>query len=187
MTYAETYITETTAILAALDTTVINHIVDELVRVKDSEGRVFCVGVGGSAATASHLVNDLRKICKIESYCGTDNVAELTARTNDDGWGTTFVEWLRTSRIDHDDALFVLSVGGGRNGTSANIVRGVEHARLQNAGVVGVVGRDGGYTATHSTACLVIPPLYKARITSHTEGLASVICHLIISDPRLTR
>lgn len=187
MTFAPRYIDETVAILGALNTAHIEGIVSELSRVRTALGRVFVLGVGGSAATASHAVNDFRKIAHIQAYAPTDNVAELTARTNDDGWHTTFVEWLRTSRIGDRDGLFVLSVGGGSDDTSHNIVRAVDYAKSYNATVMGIVGRDGGHTARRANACLVIPPLYKDRITPHTEGLASVILHLLVSHPGLNK
>ncbi len=187
MTFSARYLDETVSILKALDSTAVDRIAGELARVRRDRGRVFALGVGGSAATASHLVNDLRKIAHIESYAPTDNVAELTARTNDDGWDSTFVEWLRTSNLDYNDALVVLSVGGGGRRTSINLVKAVEYAKLRIATVLGIVGRDGGYTATRANACLVIPPLYKDRITAHTEGIASVVCHLLVSHPALTK
>jgi D-sedoheptulose 7-phosphate isomerase len=185
MTFTDRYLTETSAILGILDATAIERIAEELASLKARRGRLFIIGVGGSAATASHAVNDFRKITHIEAYTPTDNVAELTARTNDDGWETTFSSWLCTSRIDADDALLVLSVGGGSKTTSANIVDAIDYAKDYGATILGIVGRDGGHTAAKATACLVIPPAYKARITPHTEGVASVVLHLLVSHPLL--
>ncbi len=185
MTFSARYLDETIAILGELNTADIDHIAGEISRVRQADGRLFIIGVGGSSATASHAVNDFRKLCHIEAYAPTDNVAELTARTNDDGWDSTFVEWLRTSKIDHNDGLLVLSVGGGGQRVSINVVKAVEYAKLRLATVLGIVGRDGGYTASRANACLVIPPLYKDRITPHTEGLASVVCHMLVSHPAL--
>jgi len=185
MTFPARYIDETVAILGALNTTSIDHIAGELCRVRKAEGRLFVAGVGGSSATASHAVNDFRKIALMESYCLTDNVAELTARTNDDGWQHTFVDSLRVSKLDRNDALLVLSVGGGGRGVSANIVKAVEYAKLRLATVLGIVGRDGGYTASRANACCVIPPMFEDRITAHTEGICMVILHLLVSHPAL--
>ena len=185
MTFTDRYLTETSAILAILDSTTIEHIATELAKVKQVGGRLFIIGVGGSAATASHAVNDFRKIARIETYTPTDNVAELTARTNDNGWETTFSDWLSVSKIDADDVLLVLSVGGGTQTASPNIVEALEYAREYGATILGIVGRNGGHTAEMATACLVIPPIYKARITPHVEGIASVILHLLVSHPLL--
>ena len=185
MTFPTRYLNETVEILGALNVADIDHIAGELSRTRMCGGRLFVIGVGGSAATASHAVNDFRKIAKIEAYAPTDNVAELTARTNDDGWDTTFVEWLRTSNIGSRDTLLVLSVGGGSDKVSENIVQAVNYARSWSASVLGIVGRDGGHTAKRANACVVIPPLYKKRTTAHTEGIASVILHLLVSHPAL--
>ncbi len=187
MTFASRYLSETVAILDALDCSQMDRIAEELRQIRDNEGRLFVIGVGGSAATASHAVNDFRKIAKMESYAPTDNVAELTARTNDEGWDRTFVEWLRTSKMGENDGLLVLSVGGGGGGVSGNIIHAVDYAKTCGTSIFGIVGRNGGYTATRATACCVIPPLYDSHITSHTEGIASVLCHLLVSHPSLTR
>ncbi len=143
--------------------------------------------MGGSAGHAGHAVNDFRKICEFEAYAPTDNVSELTARTNDEGWETTFATWLTTSRVCDKDAVLVFSVGGGdaQAGVSANIVNAIDVARAAGAGVFGIVGRDGGYTAKQATAAVVIPPLYPNRITPHTEGLCAVVWHLLVSHPTL--
>ena len=185
--FAETYLRETADIVAVLDSEVIEKMVEGLARVRDGGGRLFILGVGGSAGHAGHAVNDFRKICGFEAYAPTDNVAELTARANDEGWDTVFAEWLKGSRLDGDDAVLVFSVGGGNEdkGVSVNIVRAIELARAKGAAVFGVVGSDQGATARQADACVVIPPLFDARITPHTEGLASVVSHLIVSHPAL--
>ncbi len=186
MTFVKTYLDETVKILNSLNTADIDHIAGEISRVRMAGGRLFILGVGGSAATASHAVNDFRKIAHIDASCPTDNVAELTARTNDDGWDSTFVNWLRISNVGHRDGLLVLSVGGGSTDASPNIVEAINYAKGFTTTVLGIVGRDGGHTKLRANACLVIPPLYKDRITPHTEGIASVILHLLISHPALT-
>ncbi len=182
--FATTYLTETIAAINELSPSVIEDVVEELASVKAARGRVFCVGVGGSAATASHMVNDLRKICGIDASAPTDNIAELTARTNDTGWDSTFVEWLKVSRMQPSDGLLVLSVGGGGR-LSPNIVKAVDYAEKCSAHIVGIVGKDGGYTATRADACIIIPIVRHERITGHVEGLASVLCHLIVNHPKL--
>lgn len=185
--FAEKYLRETADIVAALDVDMIEKMVEGLARVRRRGGRLFILGVGGSAGQAGHAVNDFRKICGFEAYAPTDNVPELTARANDEGWDTVFAEWLKGSRLDADDAVLVFSVGGGNEekGVSVNIVRAVELARAKGAAVFGVVGSDQGMTARVADACVVIPPLVSERITPHTEGLASVVCHLIVSHPAL--
>lgn len=185
--FAETYLRETADIVAALDSDMIEKVVRGLARVRDGGGRLFILGVGGSAGHAGHAVNDFRKICGFEAYAPTDNVAELTARTNDEGWDTVFAEWLKGSRLDGDDAILIFSVGGGNEemGVSVNIVRAIELARARGAAVFAIVGSDQGAAARHADACVVIPPLKPERITPHTEGLASVVCHLIVSHPAL--
>jgi D-sedoheptulose 7-phosphate isomerase len=185
--FTRQYIAESTAILEALDTDVVETIASGLRAVRDRGGRLFIVGVGGSAGHASHAVNDFRKICGFEAYTPTDNVAELTARINDDGWETSFAEWLKGSRLDNRDAVLVFSVGGGdrdRN-VSVNLVRALELARERGASIFGIVGRDGGFTKQVADACLVIPPLYVLHVTPHTEGLCAVIWHLLVSHPAL--
>ena len=179
------FLSETTAIINALDTNSIEAVATELGALRKRKGRLFILGVGGSAAHASHAVNDFRKLCAIEAYAPTDNVSELTARTNDEGWETTFFEWLRVSHLEEGDALLVLSVGGGNfeRKVSTNIVKAIQLAREVRAKVLGIVGRDGGYTARMADAAVVIPPLYPERITPHTEGLAAVVWHLLVSHP----
>ena len=187
--FSKTFLDESIAVIQKLDVAAIEAMVDGLARVREGGGRLFVLGVGGSAGHASHAVNDFRKICGFEAYAPTDNVAELTARTNDDGWDTAFAEWLRGSRITAADGVLVFSVGGGdpdRN-VSVNLVRALDVAREVGALVVGIVGRDGGYTARVADACLVIPVADPARITPHTEGLAAVAWHLLVSHPALQR
>jgi D-sedoheptulose 7-phosphate isomerase len=158
-----------------------------LARVRDGGGRLFVLGVGGSAGHASHAVNDFRKICGFEAYAPTDNVSELTARINDDGWDTAFAEWLRGSRLSARDAVLVFSVGGGdpERNVSVNLVRALDLATSIGAPVFGVVGRDGGHTARVAEACVVIPTADPARVTPHTEGLCAVVWHLLVSHPSL--
>jgi D-sedoheptulose 7-phosphate isomerase len=187
LSFADAYLAETRDLLDALDRDAIERVAAGLRMVRDRGGRLFIVGVGGSAAHASHAVNDFRKLCGFEAYCPTDNVSELTARTNDEGWEDTFSAWLRGSRLRAGDALLVYSVGGGDpdRGVSANIVRALQLAAQVGATVFGVVGRDGGQTAKVADACVIVPPLFELRITPHTEGLCAVIWHLLVSHPLL--
>ena len=185
--FADSYLQETMRILDALDREAIEAVAAGLAAVRERGGRLFVLGVGGSAGHASHAVNDFRKLCGLEAYAPTDNVSELTARANDEGWETTFAGWLRGSRVRADDALLVFSVGGGDagRGVSVNLVRALELARETGAAVFGVVGRDGGETARLADACVVVPPLVAERITPHTEGLCAVVWHLLVSHPAL--
>lgn len=185
--FAERFLAETSAILAALDRKEIEQVAAGLAGVRDRAGRLFILGVGGSAGHASHAVNDFRKICGIEAYAPTDNISELTARVNDDGWETTFSEWLRVSRLGEADALLVFSVGGGDvgKGVSSNIVRAVDLARERGAAVFGVVGRDGGHTRGQADASVLVPALYPEHVTPQTEGVCAVIWHLLVSHPAL--
>jgi D-sedoheptulose 7-phosphate isomerase len=187
--FAESYIRESVEILGQVDTAEVERVADGLAAVRERGGRLFILGVGGSAGHASHAVNDFRKLCGFEAYAPTDNVSELTARVNDDGWETTFEEYLRGSRIAEADALLVFSVGGGdaERGVSANLVRAIDLARAEGASVFGIVGRDGGHTARVAEACVVVPPLVADRITPHTEGLCAVLWHLLVSHPALQR
>ena len=189
MSYAEQYFAEATQILAALDRAAVERLVDELVALRERGGRLFVLGVGGSAGNASHAVNDFRKICGIEAYAPTDNVSELTARVNDDGWDTTFSEWLKVSRLSAQDMLFVLSVGGGNleKNVSPNLVRAVQLAKEVGAKVGGVVGRDGGYTAKVADACVVVPTVNPEAVTPHTEAFQAVVWHLLVSHPKLLK
>jgi D-sedoheptulose 7-phosphate isomerase len=187
--FADGYLSETAEIVAALDREAIEELASGLARVRDRGGRLFILGVGGSAGHASHAVNDFRKLCGVEAYTPTDNVSELTARTNDEGWETTFSTWLEGSRCRAEDGLLVFSVGGGdaETGISANLVAAIDVARDAGSSVFGIVGRDGGYTARRAEACVVIPPLVAERITPHTEGLCAVVWHLLVSHPGLQR
>ncbi len=189
VTFSEEFLTESIALLAALDVEAIEATALGLAEVRARGGRLFILGVGGSAGHASHAVNDFRKICGFEAYAPTDNVSELTARTNDEGWDSTFVEWLRESRLGSLDALLVFSVGGGDavKGVSANIVRALDLGVEVGAAVFGVVGRDGGHTAKRATVCVIVPPLFPNRVTPHTEGLCAVIWHLLVSHPALAQ
>jgi D-sedoheptulose 7-phosphate isomerase len=188
-TFAASYLAETVTVIGSLDSQEIERCAHGLAAVRARGGRLFILGVGGSAGHASHAVNDFRKLCELESYAPTDNVSELTARTNDDGWDTTFSAWLRTSRISRNDAVLVFSVGGGNEArqVSVNLVRALQLARAVGAGIFGIVGRDGGYTGAVSDACVIIPPLYGDHVTPHTEGLCAVVWHLLVSHPILAR
>ena len=189
MSFAEQFLAESTQVVASIDRDAIEACAVGLAEVRDRGGRLFILGVGGSAGHASHAVNDFRKICAFEAYTPTDNVSELTARTNDDGFDTTFVEWLRVSRLSELDGVLVFSVGGGdaERGVSTNLVRALELARECSASIFGIVGRDGGFTAKVADACVVIPPLFGDHVTPHTEGLCAVIWHLLVSHPELAR
>lgn len=187
MSYARLHLEETERIARQLDAAAIDKIAAILAGIKAAGGRLFFVGVGGSAANCSHAVNDFRKLARIESYAPTDNVSELTARTNDEGWASAFAGWLEVSRLSGRDALIVMSVGGGdlQRDISANLVRAIELARGVGAKVLGIVGRDGGYTARAADACVIVPTVNPARITAHTEAFQAVICHLLVSHPLL--
>ncbi|MGP8058357.1 MAG: SIS domain-containing protein [Acidimicrobiales bacterium] len=189
MTFSEQFLAETVRIVDAIDPGAVERCATGLAAVRDKGGRLFILGVGGSAGHASHAVNDFRKLCGFEAYTPTDNVSELTARANDEGWETTLVEWLRGSRLAPTDGVLVFSVGGGDEvrGVSTNIVRALELARERGAAVFGVVGRDGGFTAQAADACVVIPPMFPDRVTPHTEGLCAVVWHLLVSHPALAR
>jgi D-sedoheptulose 7-phosphate isomerase len=189
MSHIDTYCRDAISILKKVDKTQIEKVIRILLGIRSKKGRVFFLGVGGSAGNCSHAVNDFRKICGIEAYAVSDNVSELTARTNDEGWHTVFAEWLKTSRIGKNDAVFVLSVGGGdkEKNISANIVYGLEHARKVKARILGIVGRDGGYTKKVADGCVIIPPFNVNTITAHTESFQAVIWHLIVSDPRMMK
>jgi len=187
MTHSVRFLEEVGEIARKLDATAIDALATELRRARERGGRVFVLGVGGSAANASHLVNDLRKSCGIEAYAPTDNVAELTARTNDDGWATSFSGWLEVSRLAARDLLFVLSVGGGdlaRN-ISPNLVTALELAQARSARIVGIVGRDGGATRRIAHACVVVPVVSAERTTAHAEAFQGVIAHLLVTHPEL--
>jgi D-sedoheptulose 7-phosphate isomerase len=187
MSYAKQHLNEAVEIIQKLDVNAIEKMADLLSTVKTEGGRIFFLGVGGSAGNCSHAVNDFRKIVGIESYAPTDNVSELTARTNDEGWPTVFVEWLKISKLKPNDALFIFSVGGGNleKNISPNLVEAIKLAKTVGAKVMGVVGRDGGYTAQCADACVVVPTVNSETITPHSEAFQAVIWHLLVSHPRL--
>ena len=187
MNYLTTHFEETRQVLEQLNINKIEQIVKIIANTHDQGGRLFFLGVGGSAANASHAVNDFRKICGIEAYAPTDNVSELTARTNDEGWESVFVEWLKGSRLNDKDCIFVFSVGGGNSekNVSANLVHALDYAKKQKTKVVGVVGRDGGYTAQIADACCIIPVVNTVNITPHTEAFHAVVWHALVSHPKL--
>jgi D-sedoheptulose 7-phosphate isomerase len=179
--YITQYLAETKQIADGVDQLEIAKAIEILSTLRTEGGRLFILGVGGSAANASHAVNDFRKIGGIETYAPTDNVAELTARTNDEGWDTTFVEWLKTSKINSTDAIMIFSVGGGSEHTSLNIKRAIDFAKECKAKIIGIVSRDGGYTRQNADACVLIPVIAQDRITPHAEGWQEVIWHLIVN------
>ena len=185
--YARTFVSESLDVLRAVDANALDRLAAGLARVRERGGRLFVLGVGGSAGHASHAVNDFRKLCGIEAYAPTDNVSELTARINDEGWDSSLTGWLEVSRLGPDDALLVFSVGGGDEvrGISPNLVRAVDMARSVGAAVFGIVGRDGGHTARVGDEVVVIPPLFPEHVTPHTEGLCAVLWHLLVSHPDL--
>jgi D-sedoheptulose 7-phosphate isomerase len=187
MSYVAQYIQEATKILSLLDQTVIDHTADLLLELRERSGRLFLLGVGGGAGHASHAVCDFRKIAQIEAYAPSDNVSELTARVNDEGWDTCYANWLRSSRLNEADMVFVFSVGGGdaKKNISANLVRALEYAQEVRATVCGVVGRDGGYTAQVADACVLVPVVNPSTITPHTESFQAMIWHLLVSHPKL--
>jgi D-sedoheptulose 7-phosphate isomerase len=189
MTFTETFLDESVELIRRLDRAAIEAVASGLAANRAGGGRLFILGVGGSAGHAGHAVNDFRKICGFEAYAPTDNVSELTARINDEGWDTCFAEWLRGSRLRAGDGVLVFSVGGGNRekNVSVNLVRSLELAREVGARVFGIVGRDGGYTAQVADACAIIPTIAAERITPHTEGLCAVIWHLLVSHPALAR
>jgi D-sedoheptulose 7-phosphate isomerase len=185
--FSDQYLRETVEIIAALDRVRIEDMAAGLARVRDNGGRLFILGAGGSAGHASHAVNDFRKICAFEAYAPTDNVSELTARINDDGWETVFEEWLKGSRIDGTDAVLVFSVGGGNKemNISANLIGALDLAKSVGAATFAIVGSEDGYSAKNADVCVVVPPLTPDRRTPHTEGLAAVVWHLLVSHPAL--
>jgi D-sedoheptulose 7-phosphate isomerase len=187
--FVDLFLQETLRAVRELDAASIDAVADGLARVRDGGGRLFILGVGGSAGHASHAVNDFRKICGFESYSPTDNVSELTARVNDEGWETSFSEWLKVSRMNARDAVLVFSVGGGNRekNVSPNLVRALELAREVGTPIFGIVGKDGGATRAASEACVLIPTVSRDRITPHTEGLCAVVWHLLVTHPALKR
>lgn len=187
MDFIARYLAEAGRVAAAIDQAAVAAIVDLLVRVRDGGGRLFILGVGGSAGNASHAVNDFRKIAGFEAYAPTDNVSELTARINDDGWDTSFANWLKGSRLSSRDAVLVFSVGGGdaERGVSTNLVRALEHAKAVGARVAGIVGRDGGFTAKVADACVIVPTVSPDLVTAHAEAFQAVVWHCLVSHPKL--
>lgn len=189
MNFAEEYIEESIEVLKRIDALAVEATASGLAEIRERGGRLFIVGVGGSAGHASHAVNDFRKLCGFEAYAPTDNVSELTARINDDGWDSVFSDWLDGSHLSDLDGLLVLSVGGGdaERSVSANLVAAMEFARTRGASIFGIVGRDGGFAAKVADNIVLIPPLYPERVTPHTEGLCAVVWHLLVTHPLLAR
>ena len=187
LSFTTDYIAEATQILAKLDVAAIERTADKLVETRGRGGRIFFLGVGGSAANASHAVNDFRKIAGFEAYAPTDNVSELTARVNDESWESVFVNWLKGSRLRKQDLVFVFSVGGGslERNISPNLVRAVQYAKEVGAAVCGIVGRDGGYTATVADACVIVPTVNPDNVTPHAESFQATIWHLLVSHPKI--
>jgi D-sedoheptulose 7-phosphate isomerase len=187
MSYAQEHLNEVIKIVSALDVGAVEKLVDLLAGIRADQGRLFFLGVGGSAGNCSHAVNDFRKLVGIEAYAPTDNVSELTARTNDEGWASVFVEWLKVSKLSTRDCVFVFSVGGGdlAKNISPNLVTALQHAQSVGAKIAGVVGRDGGYTAKVAHACVVIPTVNPNTVTPHSEAFQAVIWHLLVSHPKL--
>ena len=185
--HSETFFDEVVKIAQAIDAAGVELLATELAALRQRGGRLFFLGVGGSAANCSHAVNDFRKLCGIEAYTPVDNVAELTARTNDEGWDTVFAAWLKTSRANKNDAVFVFSVGGGNmeKNVSANIVAGLKEAKQRSMKIFGVVGRDGGYTKQVGDCVIVVPTVEAARVTPHTEAFQAVVWHCLVSHPKL--
>lgn len=187
MSHAQTYLAETKRIADMLDADMVERMADGLADLRDRGGRLFVLGVGGSAANASHAVNDFRKLCGIETYTPTDNASELTARTNDEGWETVFSGWLRTSRLSDKDMILVFSVGGGdvEKNVSVNLVRALDEAKSRGSKIFGIVGRDGGYTRKIGDCVLVIPTVNQDRVTPHAEAFQAVAWHCLVSHPKL--
>ncbi|MBA3353476.1 MAG: SIS domain-containing protein [Blastocatellia bacterium] len=186
-TYTEKHLRESIEVIQKLDVAAVENMASMLSELREREGRLFFLGVGGSAGNCSHAVNDFRKIVGIESYAPTDNVSELTARTNDEGWASVFVEWLKVSKLRASDMLFIFSVGGGdvEKNISPNLVQALKYAKEIGSKIVGVVGRDGGYTARVADACVVIPTVNPDTVTPHTEAFHAIVWHLLVSHPKL--
>ena len=187
MNYIDKYLSEVTEITSKIDRTQIEKMVEIILKVRKNNGRLFMLGVGGSAGNASHAVNDFRKIAGIESYAPTDNVSELTARVNDDGWDTSFVNWLKGSRLNSTDCLFIFSVGGGNaeKNISVNIINALKYGKEKKASIIGIVGKDGGYTAQAADACVIIPTVNPETVTPHSEAFQGTIWHLIVTHPAI--
>ena len=189
MSYIVEHLAEASQVLQKLDIDSIERMTDILAVTRESGGRLFILGVGGSAANASHAVNDFRKICRIEAYTPTDNISELTARTNDEGWESVFVEWLKGSRLNSTDCILIFSVGGGNKekNVSTNLVHALAYAKEKQSKVIGVVGQDGGYTARVADACCIIPVVNPTNTTPHTEAFHSIVWHALVSHPKLKK
>ena len=187
MSFTKQFLAEVQQVTAQLNEAAIEKCADELAASRERGGRLFILGVGGSAGNASHAVNDFRKICGFEAYAPTDNVSELTARTNDEGWPTIFAEWLKGSRLNAKDGLLIFSVGGGNieKNVSPNLVNAIQLAKKIGASVIGIVGRDGGYTAKEATACVIVPTVNPTHVTPHSEAFQGIIWHLLVSHPKL--
>ena len=187
MSFTDEHISETVQILNQIDSGLVERLVDYLVDLKSRKGRLFVLGVGGSAGNSSHAVNDFRKLAGIEAYAPSDNISELTARANDEGWNTIFSGWLRVSNLSKNDCLFILSVGGGskESNVSVNLVEAIDYAIEVGAGVTGIVGRDGGHTARNSDICVIIPVVNPDTVTPHSESFQAIIWHLLVSHPKL--
>ena len=187
MSFAREYLQEVRQVADKLNIDALEKMAELLATIRDRKGRLFVLGVGGSAANASHAVNDFRKICGLESYAPTDNVSELTARTNDEGWNSVFAEWLKGSRLSPADAVLVFSVGGGdlEKNVSPNLVAALDFTKKVGASILGIVGRDGGYTGKVADACVIVPSVSAARVTPHTEAFQAVVWHLLVSHPKL--
>jgi D-sedoheptulose 7-phosphate isomerase len=187
MSFTKQFLAEVQQVTAQLDEAAIEKCADELAAIRTRGGRLFILGVGGSAGNAGHAVNDFRKICGFEAYAPTDNVSELTARTNDEGWATVFSEWLKGSRINAKDGLLIFSVGGGNleKNVSPNLVSAIQLAKQVGASVIGIVGRDGGYTAKEATACVIVPTVNPTHVTPHSEAFQGIVWHLLVSHPKL--
>jgi len=187
VTHASSFFSQTADIASQIDAESIEALAEHLAQIRADNGRLFILGVGGSAANASHAVNDFRKLCAIEAYAPTDNVSELTARTNDEGWETVFFEWLKISRLNKNDGILVLSVGGGNRekNVSVNLINALDHAKSVGAKIVGIVGRDGGYTAEVADVAVVIPTVDADLVTPHTEAYQAVVWHCLVSHPKL--
>lgn len=187
MTFSKAFVQESVDVLTSIDTDVVEQLAEGLAAVRERGGRLFILGVGGSAGHASHAVNDFRKICGLEAYAPTDNVSELTARTNDEGWASVFESWLKVSRLKPEDTLLVFSVGGGNveKNVSPNLVAALQFAKTVGSKITGIVGRDGGYTATVADACVIVPTVNPVHTTPHAEAFQAVVWHLIVSHPAI--
>jgi D-sedoheptulose 7-phosphate isomerase len=187
MSFTEQFLAEVQQVTVQLNQEAIERCVDELSAVRERRGRLFILGVGGSAGNAGHAVNDFRKICGFEAYAPTDNVSELTARTNDEGWPTIFAEWLKGSYINAKDGILIFSVGGGNleKNVSPNLINAIQVAKTVGASIIGIVGRDGGFTAKQATACVIVPTVNPAHVTPHSEAFQAVVWHLFVSHPKL--